>query len=302
MVWYIYFVKFYFYTKQVLYINNVVYSLKLYICKNFNQGYCKVCLIVGNWKLNGNKNLITNFVATLVNNLVGVTKCNVAIAPPMLYLDTVRSYLKNSRIALCAQNVDTNISGAYTGDISAKMLKDLNVQYVLIGHSERRINHQESNLYIARKFSVLKKIGLIPILCIGENKEEYDSGYTNVVCIKQIDEIINLLGIKAFKNTIIAYEPIWAIGSGIYAVPENVQKTHKFIRDYIAQYDKCLAKQILIQYGGSVTSDNVVQFLSQRDINGVLVGTASLNIDSFINIIKIAEEYENKIFDKKNCF
>lgn len=252
-----------------------------------------MCLIIGNWKLNGNKSMIINFLTLLIYRLADLEKCNVAVAPPIMYLDIARHCLKHSKIALCAQNVDINISGACTGDISAKMLQDLNTRYVLIGHSERRVNHQENNLCVAKKFSILKKIGLIPILCIGENKEEYDAGYTHLVCIKQIDEIIELMGsIQCFDNTVIAYEPMWAIGSGISPIPEDVQKIHKFIRDYIAQYDKYIASKVLIQYGGSVTEKNVIQFLSQNDVDGVLIGTASLNVDSFVNIVQMIEQYK----------
>lgn len=251
-----------------------------------------MCLIVGNWKLNGSKNMIINLLGVLVEKFCDIVRCNIVIAPPVMYLDVARNCLMNSCIKLCAQNVDINLSGAHTGDISVAMLKDLDTKYVIIGHSERRMNHKESNVCIARKFCVVKKMDLVPILCIGETKEEYNAGYTHVICMQQIDEIIKLLGVQAFKNSVIAYEPIWAIGSGVSAVPENVQKVHKFIRNYISKFDKFVAKKILIQYGGSVTSDNIRQFLCQSDIDGVLVGSASLNVDSFVNIVKIAEEYE----------
>lgn len=234
--------------------------------------------------------MVIDCFTVLVQKLVDIVRCNVVVAPPVVYLDVARSYLINSRIKLCAQNVDVNVSGAFTGDISVTMLKDLNIQYVLIGHSERRRYHRESNVYVAQKFAVLHKIGLTPILCIGENQEEYDSGNTYLVCIEQIDAIIELLGVQAFQNAVIAYEPVWAIGSRVSAIPEIVQKTHKFIRDYIAQYNECIAKQVIIQYGGSVTPENVAQFLNQNDIDGVLVGAASLNMDSFVQIVRIAEK------------
>ncbi|URJ27776.1 triose-phosphate isomerase [Candidatus Blochmanniella camponoti] len=249
-------------------------------------------LIIGNWKLNGNKNTITNLIITLVNTFNNISKCSVAIAPPVMYLDIINRYLLNSHIQLCAQNVDIHLSGAFTGDISAEMLQDLNVRYTLIGHSERRIHHKENDVYIAKKFFILKKVGLIPILCIGENKKEYDSGYTQSVCINQINTIIKLLGIEAFKNAVIAYEPIWAIGSGVSASPENVQLVHKSIRDYIASYDASIADKITIQYGGSVTPENVTQFFDQKDIDGVLVGAASLNANSFSMIVQTAEKHK----------
>ncbi|AAZ41221.1 triosephosphate isomerase [Candidatus Blochmanniella pennsylvanica str. BPEN] len=249
-------------------------------------------LIIGNWKLNGNKNTITNLIITLVNTFYNISKCNVAIAPPVMYLDITKRYLLNSRIQLCAQNVDIHLSGSFTGDISAEMLQDLNVRYALIGHSERRIHHKENDAYIAKKFFILKKVGLIPILCVGENKREYDSGYTQSVCINQINTIITLLGIEAFKNSVIAYEPIWAIGSGASASPENAQLVHKSIRDYIASYDTSIADKITIQYGGSVTPENVTKFFDQKDIDGVLVGAASLNANSFSMIVQTAENHK----------
>lgn len=240
--------------------------------------------------------MVINFLTILASQLADIKRCKVVIAPPVIYLDAAGCCLKNSYIKLCAQNVDVSVSGAYTGDISAVMLKDLNAQYVIIGHSERRIHHKESNVYIAKKFSIAHKVGLIPILCVGENKEEHDAGYAHLVCVEQIDEIIKLLGIQVFKDIIIAYEPVWAIGSGVNAVPENVQNIHKAIRDHISKYDRYIARQVLIQYGGSVTPVNVEQFLNKRDIDGVLVGAASLNTDSFVKIVKIAENC------RKLCF
>lgn len=252
-------------------------------------------LIIGNWKLNGNRSMIVNFFTTLTKKLVNIKKCSVVIAVPVMYLSMARDYVINNNINLCAQNVDVNVVGAFTGDISAKMLKDIHTKYVLIGHSERRINYQESNLCVAQKFFVVKQEGLIPVLCIGENKEEYDAGYTYTVCIKQIDEIIKLLGVQSFENVVIAYEPLWSIGSGVSAVPENVQNIHKVIRNHIAMYDESIAKKLLIQYGGSVTAKNVLNFLNKSDIDGVLVGTASLEIDSFFEIISIAENCKKSL-------
>lgn len=247
-------------------------------------------LVVGNWKLNGDKNTVIHLIKFFIREFANLSNCVVAVAPPIVYLDVIRHYLMHSDIKLCAQNVDINLFGPYTGDISAKMLIDLNVQYVLIGHSERRIHHKETIFNIAKKFAILKKTGLIPILCVGENREERDAGLTHAICIKQIDAIIELLGIQAFKGSVIAYEPVWAIGTGISADLEEIQKTHKFIRNYIAQYDASIAMQLLIQYGGSVTADNIVSFVDCEDIDGVLIGSASLSIDNFVKIVNVIEE------------
>lgn len=256
----------------------------------------KDLLIISNWKLNGNENSITNALTTLTQKFTNLSKCRIVIAPPLVYLNSSKNYLLNinSHIELCAQNVDIHLSGAFTGEVSALMLKDIGVKYVLIGHSERRIYHKETDFDIAEKFSILKNTGLIPILCIGENKTEHDNGIAELVCINQIDSIIKVLGIQSFKNSIIAYEPIWAIGSGINASPENIQLIHKNIRNHIAKYDPSIADHIIIQYGGSVNTNNVVQFMIQKDIDGILIGSASLDIKNFVIIIELIKNNINK--------
>ncbi|ADV33975.1 triosephosphate isomerase [Candidatus Blochmanniella vafra str. BVAF] len=267
-------------------------------------------LIIGNWKLNGTRQKIQESLSILTKEKIIQYKkhIDVAIAPPIVYLSLVNDYLlknctyfsnqtKHKYIELCAQNVDINLSGAFTGDISAAMLKDLGVKYVLIGHSERRKYHKENTTYIAKKITTVKKIKLIPILCIGENQQDYDSGSTQLTCAYQIDSVINLTGIQAFKNTIIAYEPIWAIGNGINVCPKHVQSIHEFIRQRIALHDTHIAKQILIQYGGSVNLNNAIQLLEQKDVNGLLIGAASLNMNTFIQIIQTIEQYlQNKLY------
>ncbi|AMA64974.1 Triosephosphate isomerase [Candidatus Arsenophonus lipoptenae] len=245
-------------------------------------------LIIGNWKLNGNTKIIEEFVQILHKKLNNITKCNIVIAPPTIYLSQVKKALTGSNIELSAQDVDINISGAFTGETSAEMLKDIGVKYTIIGHSERRIHHKETNEQISKKFLILKSKELIPILCIGDTQEEYNSGKTEKVCINQIDIILNKLGIHAFKNTVIAYEPIWAIGSGKSASPTHAQAVHKHIRNYLAKENYSIAKQVIIQYGGSVNANNAAEFFIQPDIDGVLVGSASLNLDSFMSIIYAA--------------
>lgn len=241
-------------------------------------------LVIANWKLHGNKYMVRNFILMLRKKLTYINSCNIVIAPPLIYLNLAKSCLVKSPIMLGAQNVDIHLSGAYTGEISANMLQDVGVQYIIIGHSEHRLYHKEDDKIIAEKFAIVKQIGLIPVLCIGENKTQNIKS----ICIKQIDLIFNLLGNQAFKNSVIAYEPVWAIGTGKPANPINVQMVHKFIRDYIAQYDPINAEKIIIQYGGSVNTDNIHDLLIQPDIDGVLVGTASLNIDNFVVIVQSA--------------
>ncbi|CUR53582.1 Triosephosphate isomerase [Serratia symbiotica] len=245
-------------------------------------------LVIGNWKLNGNIDIINKLVSELHNNLSNINSCNIVLAPPVMYLHLVNNMIINSNITLGAQNVDINLYGNYTGEISAIMLKDVGTKYVLIGHSERRIYHNETNKDIALKFKIIKEINLIPVLCIGETEEENKAGKTEEVCANQIDVILNTLGILAMKNTVIAYEPIWAIGTGKSAIPKQVQLVHQFIRNYISMYNKDIANEIIIQYGGSVNDKNAFDLFSQPDIDGVLVGGASLKVDIFTSIIKAA--------------
>lgn len=245
-------------------------------------------LVIGNWKLNGSTKVLRELIGNLRNELSGITGCNVAIAPPALYLMQAKKALANSKIELGAQNVDIHLSGAFTGDTSAEMLKDIGAKYVIIGHSERRTYHQENDELIARKFALLKSQKLTPVLCIGESEEENIARKTEQVCARQIDAVLNKLGDIAFQNSVIAYEPIWAIGAGKPATVAQVQAVHKFIRSYIAKQNVIVSEQVIIQYGGSVNARNAAEFFSQPDIDGVLVGRASLKADIFAAIVKAA--------------
>lgn len=247
-------------------------------------------LVMGNWKLNGSKAFTQSLVNALKAELADVTGCDVVIAPPVMYLAEAEMALNGCSIALGSQNVDIHTNGAYTGDISAEMLKDFGVKYVIIGHSERRAYHQESNALIAEKFASLKKLGLIPVLCIGETEEENEQGKTQAVCASQIDAIIDSLGVEAFMGAVIAYEPIWAIGTGKSATPAQAQGVHQFIRHHIAKRSEAVAKQVILQYGGSVNDKNATELFAQPDIDGALVGGASLKADAFANIVKMAEK------------
>lgn len=250
-------------------------------------------LVMGNWKLNGSKHLVNDLIAGLRKELSGVTGCAVAIAPPVMYLDQAKHQLAGSQLALGAQNVDTNLSGAFTGEVSADMLKDIGAKYIIIGHSERRTYHKESDELIAEKFAVLKEAGLIPVLCIGESEAENAAGQTEAVCARQLDAVLSSMGAKAFDNAVIAYEPIWAIGTGKSATPAQAQAVHKFIRDHIAKHDAAVAEQVIIQYGGSVNAGNAAELFTQPDIDGALVGGASLKADAFAVIVKAAGEAKN---------
>ncbi|MDR7345136.1 triosephosphate isomerase [Pantoea alhagi] len=245
-------------------------------------------LVMGNWKLNGNKKMVSDLIDGLRKELNAVQGCGVAIAPPVMYLDQAQQALADSQIVLGAQNVDVNLSGAFTGEVSADMLKDIGARYIIIGHSERRTYHKESDEFIAKKFAVLKEAGLTPVLCIGETEAENEAGKTEEVCARQIDAVLESQGAAAFNDAVIAYEPIWAIGTGKSATPAQAQAVHKFIRDHIAKKDAKVAEQVIIQYGGSVNDKNAAELFAQPDIDGALVGGASLKADAFAVIVKAA--------------
>lgn len=247
-------------------------------------------LVIGNWKLNGSKALTKQLIQDLKTELAEVQGCKIAIAPPAVYLDLAHTLLADSAIELGAQNVDINSSGAYTGEVSAGMLKDIGAKYIIIGHSERRTGHREQDEIIAGKFAMLKQAALIPVLCIGETEEENAAGKTEQVCMRQLDAVIKLVGIAVFSNAIIAYEPVWAIGTGKSASPTQAQAVHDLIRNHLAGYDKRIAEQIVIQYGGSVNEKNAAELFAQPDIDGALVGGASLKPDAFANIVKAAAQ------------
>jgi len=248
---------------------------------------------MGNWKLNGSKQMTAELISGLRETLSSVDGCDVVIAPPFLYLDQAKNAVFGSPIALGAQNVDVNLSGAFTGETSAEMLKDIGAKYIIIGHSERRTYHQESDDLIAKKFAVLKDTGLIPVLCIGETDAENEAGKTEEVCARQIDAILNTLGADAFKGAVIAYEPVWAIGTGKSATPAQAQAVHHFIRQHIAAKDAAIAEQVIIQYGGSVNDKNAAELFTQPDIDGALVGGASLKADAFAVIVNAAAAAKN---------
>lgn len=251
-------------------------------------------LVMGNWKLNGSKEMAKTLITELTQELSDVKGCRVAIAPPVMYLDFVNQLLiNNGTIHLGAQNVDVQLSGAFTGDISAAMLKEVGAKYIIIGHSERRTYHKESDAIIAKKFAVLKENGLTPVLCIGETESENEAGQTEAVCARQIDAVLTTLGVSAFKDAVIAYEPVWAIGTGKSATPAQAQAVHKFMRDHIAKQDKAIAEQVIIQYGGSVNDSNAAELFTQPDIDGALVGGASLKANAFAAIVKAAANAKN---------
>ncbi|MFI4853222.1 MAG: triose-phosphate isomerase [Candidatus Makana argininalis] len=246
-------------------------------------------LIVGNWKLNGTKYIVNEMISVLNYNLKKIKKkCNVVITPPYVYIYIAQKKIYKSNIIIGSQDVDIHLFGSFTGETSAKMLKDIGVKYTIIGHSERRINHNENDEIIIKKISLLKKESIIPIVCIGENLEDKKNGKTKKICINLIDKIVKKLGIESLYNTVIAYEPLWAIGNNQSAKPNYVQEISKYIRDHISKYDLEISKKIIIQYGGSVNHINASSYLQKPDIDGLIIGNTSLNPNYFTEIVKSA--------------
>ena len=207
-----------------------------------------------------------------------------AVCPPAIYLMKVGGMLDGSGVALGAQNVCDQESGAFTGEISAAMLKESGCRYAIVGHSERRALYGESDQLVAARYAMAIAGGLTPILCVGETLDERDSGVTEAVVGRQIDAVLDGSGIASMTQAVIAYEPVWAIGTGQVATPEQAQAVHEFIRDRLAQLDSDIAQGLQILYGGSMNPANAAQLLSQQDIDGGLIGGAALKANDFIAI------------------
>jgi len=239
-------------------------------------------LIAGNWKMNGNLQSVVELVEGIKAGDAG--KAELAIFPPAVFLMKVSGMLADSEIALGAQNVGDQEAGAFTGEIAAAMLKECGCRYALVGHSERRSLYLETDQLVAARFAMAVASGIIPILCVGEALQERDQGITEDVVAGQLDAVIDLSGIDGIARAIIAYEPVWAIGTGKVATPDQAQEVHAFIRGKLARLDVGVAEQVKILYGGSMNPSNAAELLSQPDIDGGLIGGASLQADDFLSI------------------
>jgi len=247
-------------------------------------------LVAGNWKMNGGN--VAN-TALLDGIRAGLDRCrdiDVAVCPPAVYLHSVGQALKGSPLALGAQNLsDQEKPGAFTGEIHGGMLKELNCRYVLVGHSERRALYGETDEIVARKFRTAQACGLTPILCVGETLQERDSNKTESVLQRQLDAVVKLCGVKSFENAVIAYEPVWAIGTGRNATPEQAQQAHAFLRARVAGEDARIAALLRLLYGGSVKADNAAALFEGGDVDGGLIGGASLKAEEFLAICAAAQ-------------
>ena len=242
-------------------------------------------LVAGNWKMHGSLAENAALLGAIKPALQGI---EAAVCVPFPYLGQAQAALAGSSIAWGAQNLSEQTKGAFTGEVSAAMLVDFGCRYVIVGHSERRSLYGESDELVAKKYVAAQAAGLTPILCVGELLAEREAGVTEAVVARQLDAVIAVAGVASFARAVVAYEPVWAIGTGKTASPEQAQAVHAFIRGKIAGLSKAVADGLVIQYGGSVKAANAAELFSQPDIDGGLIGGASLLADEFIAICKAA--------------
>lgn len=241
-------------------------------------------LVAGNWKLNGDSQSVVSLASGVVQGARELTRVDIAVCPPYVYLPVVQARLNGSPVMLGAQDVSEQDAGAFTGEVSAPMLKDCGCHCVIVGHSERRSLFGEQDQDTARKFAAARRQGLTPILCLGETLDEREQGVTESVVARQLDAVIALEGVAALADAVVAYEPVWAIGTGKTASPQQAQDVHAFIRRRIAQQDGSVAAKTRILYGGSVKSTNAAELFAMADIDGGLIGGAALDAQEFLAI------------------
>ncbi|KFN51917.1 hypothetical protein N790_03805 [Arenimonas malthae CC-JY-1] len=244
-------------------------------------------IVAGNWKLHGDR----AFARDLLDAVVAAPRAagvELVILPPVPYLGELADRYGPQGLAFGAQDLGVNEQGAYTGEVSGRMLRDVGARYVLVGHSERRQYHGESPQLVAEKFVAARKAGLVPVLCVGETLHQREAGQTEWALEKQLGPVVELAGIAAFEGAVLAYEPVWAIGTGRTASPEQAQEVHAFIRGELAAHDARIAGSLPLLYGGSVKPANAAELFSQPDVDGGLIGGASLVAQDFLAIAAAA--------------
>jgi triosephosphate isomerase (TIM) len=241
-------------------------------------------LVVGNWKMNGTRSSAESLAKAIIVGLDADDDADIAICVPFVYLADMSLIVNKTPLALGSQNVADKPSGAYTGEVSAAMLKEFGCRYAIVGHSERRTYYGDTDQSVAARFCQAQEQGVIPVLCIGETLEQRKQEQTFEVITTQLDAVLNMASIAAFNNAVIAYEPVWAIGTGLTATDEQAQEAHHFIRNYLAAKDQAVAEKIQILYGGSAKPDNAKGLFAMPDIDGGLIGGASLDAESFLKI------------------
>ena len=245
-------------------------------------------LVAGNWKMNGSLESVRELLEGLKLGIDAVSNAEVAVCPPYVFIPEVQKLLDGSAISWGGQDLSVEVFGAYTGEIAGSMLNDFGCKYAIVGHSERRSYHGESDELVAKKFAAARAGGLVPILCVGETLEEREQGITEDVCARQLDAVIDLVGVDGLACGVIAYEPVWAIGTGKTATPEQAQDVHAFIRGRIAEKSAEVAEGMRILYGGSMKPGNAKELIGKPDIDGGLIGGASLVAEDFLGICTAA--------------
>ncbi len=247
-------------------------------------------LVAGNWKMHGTRISARDLVSGVRQGLEGLGKTRVAMCPPFVYLADVAAQIQGTALALGGQDLCPEVgSGAHTGEISGAMLADVGCSYAIVGHSERRSLYGDSDEVVARKYFAAQQAGLTPILCVGELLEEREGEHTEAVVARQLDAVLTQPGgVASLAKAVIAYEPVWAIGTGLTATPAQAQAVHAFIRKRIAQHDQAVAERVQILYGGSVKANNAAELFAMQDIDGGLIGGASLEAEQFLAICRAA--------------
>jgi triosephosphate isomerase len=245
-------------------------------------------IVAGNWKMHGSRSENARLIEELLAGCAPNPAAVCVICPPFVYLQEAARLLRDSALSLGAQDVSADAQGAFTGEVSAAMLRDVGCEYVIVGHSERRLLYRESDQLVARKFGAAQTRGLVPILCVGEQLADRDAGRTQDVVARQLDVVLELCGAGSLEQAVVAYEPVWAIGTGRTATPEQAQEVHAFIRARIAARDARIAAATRILYGGSVKAGNAAELFAMPDVDGGLIGGASLKADEFLTILAAA--------------
>ena len=246
-------------------------------------------LVAGNWKMHGSLGQNAALLDAVADGMKQLSGVDCAVCVPFPYLFQAQQKLAGSRVKWGAQDVHQLDKGAYTGEVSAAMLHDFGCRYVIVGHSERRSLYGEDSRLVAEKFAAAQKAGLLPILCVGETLEQREAGITEAVVAEQLDAVIALLGVQCLRDAVVAYEPVWAIGTGKTATPEQAQAVHAFIRQRVAGHDAAIARALCILYGGSVKPGNAAELIGMADIDGGLIGGASLVAEEFLAICRAGQ-------------
>jgi triosephosphate isomerase len=252
-------------------------------------------LVAGNWKMNGSRQANAALVASVAAGVSRSPDVEVVVCPPAVYLESVGALLKGTPLRLGAQNLsDQEKPGAFTGEVHGAMLRDLGAEYVIVGHSERRALYGETDAVVARKFKAAQALGLLPILCVGETLDQREKEETEAVLARQLGAVLELCGADSLARAVVAYEPVWAIGTGRTATPQQAQAAHAFLRHQVASRDARIAAALRVLYGGSVNAGNANTLFAEPDVDGGLIGGASLKAEDFLAICAAAQAQISK--------